>query len=227
MLGLDEQEVLDKETFLQARSEIDKSLIERVLTAVGTLSTEYFESGEHHSNWYAFMEDGKRGYAFFAVYSIGGMINKEGERPDIDLLVATNMRWSSGPNSMRLSREYLLGKLVEEFGEEYSISINGMPLKDYDDTDDFDEIPDLPDNYNVGETKGKVVLTLTPLEGGKSIDISYVRSFRNHGGEESHSFVTEEEFIAKDIDPTNGEQLSRLILYRAKVTDIREPTFRW
>ena len=81
--------------------------------------------------------------------------------------------------------------LVNEFSENCTIKRHG----------------ELPNNYNLGVTKGKVLITLTPTEGKKS-DVNYVRSWEREGFE----FINEEEFYKLDVGK-NGEPLTRLPLY--------------
>jgi len=74
----------------------------------------------------------------------------------------------------------------------------------------IEQVGKLPDDYNIGVTKGKVLFELYPENGGKKIDLSYVRNLDEWSG-----FHSEEKFIARDVDE-KGKPLERLILRRWK-----------
>ncbi len=77
--------------------EPDASHVIRIVESVDTVAHSYFSSPDLQRNYHSFCQGNilngiqKIGSPFFAVYVIGGYLYKEGERPDIDLLVATNM----------------------------------------------------------------------------------------------------------------------------------------
>lgn len=196
--------------FYRRVKEPDLDNVKRVVNSVDSVANHYFSSGEQNDNYRAFYDDEKAGTPFFAVYLIGGYLNKEGERSDIDLLVASNMRWTQGfLNSDEWSKrpdqwDPVYAKLVEAFGEGFSITREG----------------ELPDDYNIGATKGKVLITINPTE-GKKLDVSYVRSWQERG----FRFIDEEQFFKLDVGKT-GEPLSRLPLYRV-TSSVRVPQMRW
>ncbi|HLC66499.1 MAG TPA: hypothetical protein VJK52_02560 [Candidatus Nanoarchaeia archaeon] len=151
------------------------------------------------------------GYPFFAVYAIGSLVHKPDPR-DTDVLVATNAWWQSLPRSY----DWFLEHLGTAVGRAGTLEQHG----------------ELPDRYNVGLTAGKVLFTLHPAK-GKNVDITYVRSMESgddpgtfpwdpkykpqaHEERIRHVFNSEAAFIAKDVG-TQGEQLPRVILYRAKI----------
>ena len=200
------QEELGKvEEFYQRLKQPNLDHVKRIVNSIDTVANNYFSSGEQDRNYWAFTDENilsgvkKVGTPFFVAYLVGGYLNKEGERPDIDLLVATNMRWSNGflnhEGGSRGPEDWdpMWAALVGEFGDGYSVQRNG----------------DLPDDYNIGATKGKVLITITPPE-GKKLDVSYVRSWQ----EEGFKFIDEKQFHKLDVGKT-GEPLSRLPLYRA------------
>src|SRR3989344_4267514 len=203
---LTSEEIGKAEEFYQKLKRPDLEHVKRVVNSVDAVANKYFSSGEQNSNYWAFCDDRKVGTPFFTVYLVGGYLNKEGERPDIDLLVATNMRWTDGfLNSDEWSRrtddlDPIVVALVSEFGEGYSIQREG----------------DLPDDYNIGATKGKVLITISPSD-GKKMDVSYVRSWQERG----FQFINEEQFFQLDVGKTR-EHLLRLPLYRTK-SDVKVP----
>lgn len=211
------------EEFCSRLKEPDLGHVKRIIKSVDGIARSYFSSGEQHSNCLVFC-DGviiKRnvqieklgsmevhtgspeikgidqiGTPFFAVYLVGGYLNKVGERQDIDLLVATNMRWTKGFMDWgRNPEDYdpMWAALFKEFGDGFSITREG----------------ELPDDYNIGSTQGKVLIRIHPKQ-GKRIDLCYVRSWDKIG----YKFISEEQFIKKDVG-TDGYPLSRLPLYRA------------
>ena len=207
---LTQEELSKVEEFYRRLKQPDLDHVKKVVNSVDAVANNYFSSGEQNSNYWAFCNDGKVGTPFFAAYMVGGYLNKEGKRPDIDLLVATNMRWTNGfLNSDEWSRrpddwDPMWAQLVAKFGEGYSIQREG----------------DLPTDYNIGATKGKILITITPTE-GKKLDVSYVRSWQ----EEGFLFIDEEQFHKLDVGK-KGEPLSRLPLYRA-TSGVRIPQMRW
>lgn len=156
------------------------------------------------------------GYPFFSLYLIGGAITKVGERPDIDLLAVTNMRYMESPfkrwddPKWVTEDEPLMRKLQLATHGYMGMRIEG----------------ELPDNYNLGVTGGKTRIRLSPKQ-GKPVDLVYVKSMRHHNPpdeacrtateedqRERHFFLTEGEFLAKDVD-TAGAALPGVVLYRA------------
>jgi hypothetical protein len=192
----------------------DKKNIETVIGLVDGVANKYFSSDQHNENRHAFCrrkENGKgheHGYAFFAVYAIGGNITKEGERPDLDLLVVTNAWWDSRDMSHSPVNYVLVDpvvfSLINQFGEK-NVKIHGK----------------LPNAYHLGASEGKALLTITP-EAGKKIDLSYVRSYQGAvrrccSQEEvgNCSFISEDEFTKLDVDKS-GNPLPRVLLYRKR-----------
>ena len=212
---LSNEERLNAELFYMKLDNQDQTNVKKVVKAVASLAEEYFSFGEQHNNSWAFCTDEKTGTPFFAVYLIGGYLNKKGERPDIDLLVATNMRWTSGFTDydkfsdysrcdLLISCDPFLKELAGEFAEGYSMQKHG----------------ELPDDYNIGATKGKLLITITPDE-GKKLDVNYVRSWRD----KKYRFIDEEHFYRMDAGES-GEPLQRLALYRS-TSDVALPRLTW
>ena len=199
------EELASAEKWYGRLNEPDASQVRRVVQSVDTVANSYFSSRDMQRNYHSFCEGNifsgikKIGTPFFAVYIIGGYLNKEGERPDIDLLVATNMRWSKGffqpkqYNGPGIEYDPLWSELNQKFQEGFSLELEG----------------ELPTDYNLGNTYGKALIRIHPSQ-GKKIDLCYVRSW----DEEKYRFISEEQFIEKDVGKA-GEQLSRLPLYRA------------
>jgi len=201
---LTQEELGRVEKFYRKLKQPDLDHVRRVVNSVDNVANQYFSSGEQNSNYWAFCNGEKVGTPFFAAYLVGGYLNKEGERPDIDLLVATNMRWNNGfiEDYERLE-EPIWGGLKKAFSEDAEIVKNG----------------DLPNDYNIGATKGKVLITINPTE-GKKLDVSYVRSWQERG----FQFIDEEQFSKLDVG-NGGEPLSRLPLYRT-TSSVQVPQMR-
>jgi len=159
---------------------------------------------------------------FFAVYGIGGNLTKTGERPDIDIMIATNMRYKKGfMDSFETENDFLYEYRMEPiwrrinhaFGSKMYIDLKG----------------ELPDNYNLGVTQGKCIITLTPRTAGRKIDLIYVKSMIAKGAEfglhQDKFFVSEEDFRSKDVD-VEGNPLPKVLLYRSN-TNISNKSGRW
>jgi len=159
---------------------------------------------------------------FFVVYGIGGNLTKPGERPDIDIMIATNMRYKKGfMDSFETENDFLYEYRMEPiwrrinhaFGSKMYIDLKG----------------ELPDNYNLGVTQGKCIITLTPRTAGRKIDLIYVKSMIAKGAEfglhQDKFFVSEEDFRSKDVD-VEGNPLPKVLLYRSN-TNISNKSGRW
>lgn len=173
--------------FLHRLDDTDGTNVQRVVNSIDRVATDYFRT----ESPLMMRPD------FFAVYLVGGQLTKQGESPDIDLLAATSAYWTSGfppvhdPVCDALTNEFTGCEVLKE-GE-------------------------LPNNYNLGRTKGRVLIRLAP-EAGKRIDVIYVRSMRNHDTvlpdeRVRYEFASEEEFAEKDVSD-DGTPLPRLALYR-------------
>ena len=222
-LSLEERSSRNK--FLDRINPTAKTSVESIIQVVDAIANDYFQDidsdtelqtqseggykGEPDQNYWAFRRlnfDGGKdliGCAFFSVYVIGGQISKKGERPDIDLMVVTNMWWSEGYTADE--NEWFYKGLHKTLENNYQIS-----CKD-----------DLPNHYNEGLNKNKALIRLTPKgDGFTPIDIVYIRSLPE--GNEEDKFISPEEFEQKDVDK-NDNPLPRLLLYRASTTDITPP----
>ncbi len=225
-LSLEERTAQD--SFYQRIGKQDTANVKRVITLVDDQAEEYFLSPDLEHVHYLFQS----GEAFFAVYGIGGNLTKQGQRPDIDIMIVTNMRYQNG----------FLEDYNDRFDDpDYEHNIEpvwrnmNQQLKEQMTITKENE---LPNNYNLGLTKGKCLISLTPKNGARKIDAVYVRSMHHHAdlpsaGEEpgpqiddtNMHFKSEADFISKDLD-TNNQPLPRVILYRASTTDIQKPTYR-
>ncbi len=224
-LSLEERTLRDD--FFNRLNPTDKIHVESVINVVNNIAKDYFRDvesdaelrmqsedgyrGEPDENYWAFRmsrpdAEEEMGCAFFSVYAIGGQITKEGRRPDIDLMVVTNMWWSGG--YINDDEEWFYGTLQKALGNNYEIFCED----------------DLPNHYNEGLTKNKALIRLTPKDNDSTpIDIVYVRSLPR--GKEDDKFINPEEFEQKDVDE-GGNQLPRLLIYRASTTDIIPPSFQ-
>ncbi|HIH51592.1 MAG TPA: hypothetical protein HA250_04540 [Nanoarchaeota archaeon] len=200
------EETLGAEKFFQRLGEADLRNVQKVLSAVDRTVKEYFGANELNYSTIPYLISyyGTLGTPFFAAYLIGGWLNKEAERPDIDLMIATNARYTHGFSNPLWGRnpenwEPMLRELNKEFEYGEELTMGG----------------ELPNDYNIGATKGKVMFNVHPGE-GRDLDLVYVRSFRDYsaGRMDSCFFLSEEEFITRrDVDG-DGKPLARLPLYR-------------
>ena len=166
------------------------------------------------------------GKPFFAAYAIGGYVTKEGERPDIDLMVVTNTGF---PVSLNDFERY--DSRVRILDLNLALSFEGS---------DIEGLDDLPDNYNIGHTKGKGIIRIKPNDGSKPMDIVFVTSMTMSPGSPANPtminpftnemydheiFSTREEFETRlDVDK-DGQPLPRTLLYCATQKTTR-PHFR-
>ncbi|MFT4302979.1 MAG: hypothetical protein ACMXYG_00290 [Candidatus Woesearchaeota archaeon] len=208
---LTEQEIREAQKVFHKLEKPDLNNVKKVIESVDDVANMYYEEGDIDYNYIAFCKDGRVGYPFFAVYLIGGYLNKEGERKDIDLIIATNMRWTNGFTRPEfddpISKKYLepiWAKLTTTFSSGYSINKHN----------------ELPTDYNLGVTQGKVLITIKP-ENGKPLDINYVKSWNR----KDFKFIDEEQFHKLDVTKS-GEPIPKLALYRSKTT-VNVPKLRW
>jgi hypothetical protein len=153
---LSTEETAQAVSFLSRLSIEEQTRVDEIIKVVNEVAIGYFNSSEPRENDYAFFRrerDGDErhvvnGYPFFAVYGTGGILTKGGQRPDIDLLVATNYRNREG--------------YMEPFSpkEETSWHRDGerfyLALHDALSSENIVEIVSpLPENYKLTETKGK------------------------------------------------------------------------
>jgi len=169
----------------------DHQHVNYVLDAVERVADGFFRTPIYSGDWgHSKLQD-----SFFAVYLIGSNLVKRGK--DIDLLVATNMRYPYGHGE---DKEWLFQKLSES--PYFSAEI----------------IEELPHDYNLGETKGKGLIELQPTRvvGGRKIDVVYYKSMSEDGmGTDSGEYIfnSEAEFDKKDVD-REGKSLDKIILLR-------------
>lgn len=142
---------------------------------------------------------------FFGVYAIAGFLTKQGNRPDVDLLIVTNAHWDQSYRSERrgifetdaitLSGDWVAGNLLDAFKEKgYLVEL-------------LDEIPSEYDNVGANP---KAMLRLNPkpeLGTRKPIDMVYVKT----------TFIENiqclSDFEAIDVDG-DGKPLPRVALLK-------------
>lgn len=185
------EEIEKADRFYERLKQPDLENVKKVLEAIDW-AANFFSNANTRFMGFKY---GSKGRAFFLSYLIGGNLTKKGERPNIDLLVATNFLFE--PVEVP-DEDIFVGSLNGEFENYAKMEIEG----------------ELPDNYNMGRADGKCLIRLIPKK-GKSIDINYVRDDSPY----------EEEFLKKDIGK-NGEQLSRLILYR-NLNKLQQMRMHW
>lgn len=153
---------------------------------------------------------------FFSVYAVGGTITKIGDRPDIDIMTATNMRYFSDEELDQVPAGELHSKPTRSISEELLMEVNAVKerllaplLASFRVGFNQKIFGTLPFSYNSGDVEHKLLVRFTPKEYkmGKPIDFIYVNTGHT-------TFVSEEEFLALDVDQEN-KPLPRLLLYKA------------
>ena len=86
------EETAEAERFFQRIGETDAANVRRLVGLVDSQANDYFSSRELEKMSYLFAGT----EAFFVVYGIGGNVTKNGERPDVDVMIVTNMRYNDG-----------------------------------------------------------------------------------------------------------------------------------
>jgi len=190
----------ETEKFFSRLSEQEREAVNRVITATDTVRAKYEEFLEDsHSAVTSFLYAGIKN-AFFSVYAIGGQVTKEGTRPDIDLMVVTNMYFADDvPWGIDDEDEIFYSRLIKGLGElGFKVKAKG----------------DLPDRYNLSENHGKVVFDVTPSQPGyRLMNVLYVRGFDS----KKHQLADESVFLAKDVDES-GKPLPKVLLYNKSLT---------
>ena len=144
-------------------------------------------------------------YGFFGVYGIGGNVTKKGERPDVDLLIATNARWKLGYISpgrsfhdrdpIILSGDWVAGTLLDSYEKE------GWEVK---------LLTKIPSEYDGKGVSPKAMIRLLPnpthTQRKTSIDIVYVRTDFIEG------VKSLSDFEAFDVDE-DGNVLPKVTLF--------------
>jgi hypothetical protein len=189
-------EVRTAQDFLNRLSPVDAITVNAIVGLIKDLSARAY-SIEHPS--------------FFAVYGIGGIANKPGEREDVDLLITTNAHWKYGYYSEKNHRKLtdpivqsadpIAGLIRDAFEDEgYKVKLKGK----------------IPSNYDQVGVKPKAMLRLTPDNDGsnrKPIDIVYVRTTYLENVE------TLADFEKIDVDE-NGKPLKRIVLFKSEAHEM-------
>jgi len=190
----------DTDKFFSRLSEPEREAVKRVITATNNVCTRY--KGFLEDSFTAvssFTCAGMRN-AFFSVYAIGGQITKEGTRPDIDLMVVTNMFfYRDVPWGIDDEDEWIYSGLIRFLGElGFKVSAKDR----------------LPDRYNLSENHGKVVFDATPSQPGyRPMNVLYLRGFDS----KKYQIADESVFLNKDVDET-GKPLPKVLLYNKVIT---------
>ena len=194
--------------FMERLPEKDRVNVSCLLDSVNRTAVKYLSSQE--VDRITILRDAQRKLRipvpFFTAYIVGGMITKEGERPDIDIMLATNMRylsvrefdlWCPRPNSApvlsdgirdnqtvdpALIEERLLSPLIASVRSKFKPTLYGT----------------LPCSYLTGDIKGKLLVRFTPLQAqaGRQIDFIYRLML--------HSFSS----ISARVQPTRTRRLN-------------------
>ncbi|KKQ25010.1 MAG: hypothetical protein US40_C0004G0048 [Candidatus Roizmanbacteria bacterium GW2011_GWC2_37_13] len=150
-----------------------------------------------------------QGRVFFAVYGIAGNISKSGERPDVDLLIVTNARWSQGHiaedwntylsrDNNAFSGDWVAGTLRDRFSTEgYKVIL----------------VKKIPNQYSKVGVRQKGIVRLEPQsEGRKPIDIVIV----NHICLINQDITTLKQFEEVGDVNKKGKPLPRVLLFKTE-----------
>ncbi len=237
-LSLDEKVVAER--FYGRIGEPDAVNVRNIIGVVDAHADDYFSSRELEDVAYIFRD----GEAFFVIYGIGGNVTKEGERPDVDVMVVTNMRYDAGFSSYdypigetSLEEAFRRGNFVEPLWSSLYLNLASKMIVEREGS--------LPDNYNLGVTQGKCLIRLTPKNGTRKIDLVYVKSMKFHGDADSdepgqvenitttpsidpkkYFFRSHAEFLTKDVGE-DGASLPKVLLYYARTDDIKQLRWQW
>lgn len=211
-VGLTDEERREADKFFARLSPADSANIGGILTVIGDVAKQYLTSDDVDKIEVLCGEGGtvRLPVPFFTTFVIGGQITKEGDRPDVDLLLATNMRyWSEGElhqyapdrdtvvKDPTQIRERLLAPLLASVRGKFTPTVKGP----------------VPYSYQLGRIKDKFMVRFNPTElnSGKPIDFVYVNTGHT-------TFVDEAEFLKLDVDE-EGRPLSRLPIQRLRLDD--------
>ncbi|MCX6742322.1 MAG: hypothetical protein NTX24_04100 [Candidatus Pacearchaeota archaeon] len=190
----------ETDKFFSRLSEQEREAVKRIIKTTDDICTKYRGSLEDAGSAVnAFIQAGMKN-AFFSVYAIGGQVTKEGARPDIDLMIVTNMFFYEGvPWGIDDEDELTYSGLIRGLGEfGFKVKARG----------------DLPDRYNLSKNQGKVVFDLTPQQPRyRPMNVLYIRGFDS----EKYRLEDESVFLAKDIDES-GKPLPKVLLYNKTFT---------
>lgn len=179
----------------------DRANVEKVVRVVDLLA-----NGFERDSW-----GGERGKsALFGAYAIGGWLDKEPPRPDVDLLVFTNARWEdTGYIHPPADWPY---EWVYTRQDEFI----GMVAGHFRATGFEVEMPDpeeIPDEYSRG-INPRMMMRLGPPEGNpcSPLDIVYISA-----GYSKPRIDSFEEFYEQDVTP-EGRPMGRVALHESVVT---------
>ena len=187
------------EEFFQRLNPKDAEAVRSIVENIRQLAKQYDEDNQ-------FVPGGYRKSGFFGVYAIGGFVTKQGERPDIDLLIATNAYWNQNSyrserrcvfakDTITLSGDWVAGSLLDAFEEQgYSVEL-------------LDKIPSEYDEVGVNP---KAMLRLNPkpeLGTRKPVDIVYFKTTY------TLDLTDLSDFEAADVDE-DGKPLPRIALLK-------------
>ena len=194
--------------FLDRLSPWDRTNMEEVLGVIQGLTIKY--NGQHWPN-----DD-----AIFGVYVIGSNVDKEGHRPDIDLLIVGNAEFDRRYSPRSLERDADWARLRETRGD----WVLGTLAEWFRDRGFEVEIPEeIPSEYDHGLSieDVKMMMRLKPPADSQAspIDIVYVKGNYLPRGEKIESF---EDFYEVDTD-SDGNALGRIALLEEEVKHHREP----
>lgn len=200
---LTDEQIAQAAAFLDKLKPADRENVERVTELLSKFAESYdrmypIEFGDQN--------------AIFGAYGIGGWVNKQGERPDLDLLVVTGVKWdqagyihieSEGPRDFwgDAKGDQLVVALASHFTN------NGFGV----------DLPkDIPNEYSEG-AEPRVLIRLTPQEGSEASPIDMVYVAGGYSDPRMNSF---KEFYEFDVND-NGSPMGRVALLETVV--LKEP----
>ncbi len=204
---LTNEEQREASKFFNRLSSVDFANVKGLLEVIDDVAREYLTSNDVDGIETLIALDGRRRIPvpFFTTFAIGGQITKQGDRPDIDLLLATNMRYWSEEELDQYSpvKEALVDKhmpIRERLLAPLFASVKGKFILEYGGP--------VPYSYCLGKFDDKFLARFKPREddSGKPIDFVYVNTGHT-------TFVDEAEFLGLDVDE-NDVPLPKLPIQR-------------
>lgn len=117
---------------IQTSEEFFQRLSQEDTVTVRSIVENIRELAERYDNDNDFIIGFIGASGFFGVYAIGGLVTKQGNRPDIDLLIVTNAHCTQsyrsehmgvfGQDAITLSGDWVAGSLLDAFEEKGSQS---------------------------------------------------------------------------------------------------------
>jgi hypothetical protein len=199
------EQVTLAETYLERLRPQDRVNVERVLEIIDLISEGYDVSVLRSS----------QNEAIVGAYAIGGWVNKEGVRDDVDLLVVTNALWEQAGHidTPQLEQDYVFAvgdSFIETVAGHFRATGYGVEVPD---------VNDIPNEYSRFLEPRTMLRITPPQEADESpLDIVYISAGYSHP-----DMATFEDFYMQDSLAT-GSPAGRIALRESIITT---PVIEW